>query len=88
MSAAVEVLAIETFDRASHKATAVLRVGAFVLYGVKLIEQFPGSYYLALPQAPQRKGGTGWRAVVDITSPRLLDAMRDAVVAARQGQAS
>jgi hypothetical protein len=81
----IEVLALEAFDRACHKATAVLRVGSFVVYGVKLMEQFPGSYYLALPQAPQRKGGTGWRAVLDVTSPRLLEAMRDAVVAAWRG---
>ena len=88
MSAAVEVLALEAVNRDSLKATAVLRVGAFVLYGVKLIEQFPGSYYLALPQAPQRRGGSGWRATVDVTNPRLLDAMRDAAVAAWRGATS
>jgi hypothetical protein len=39
-----------------------------------------------LLNGPQRKGGTGWRAVVDVTSPRLLDAMRDAVVTAWRGE--
>ena len=82
MSAPVEVLALEAVNRNSHKATAVLRVGAIVIYGVRLIEQHAESHYLALPQAPSRKGGTGWRAVLDVTSPRLLDRMRDAVLVA------
>ena len=82
MSAPVEVMALEVVNRDNLKATAVLRVGGFVRYGVKLIEQHADSYYLALPQAPRRKGGTGWQAVVDVTSPRLLDRMRDAVLAA------
>jgi hypothetical protein len=82
MSAAVEAVSVRAIDRGALKAVVTLRVGAFVLYGVKVLQQGNDEPYMALPQAPVRKGGGGWTAVLDVTSPRLLDRMRDVTLAA------
>jgi hypothetical protein len=82
MTAVVEALAVQAIGKGALKAVVTLRVGAFVLYGVKLLQPDGGAPYMALPQVPVRKGGSGWTAVIDVTSPRLLDRMREVVLQA------
>ena len=87
MSAPIEVIEVRRYEGGgSLKAFAKVKVGCFILHGVKLIQQDGQRPWCALPQTPGRKkadgSGAGWFPVIECTNKAVMDQIRDAVIEA------
>lgn len=78
----IEVLDIRPVNQGSIRAYARIKVGAFAIAGVKIVQQ-PGQRPWV--RLPDRQGTDGrWFPVVTCSSPALESAISEAVLAAWQ----
>jgi DNA-binding cell septation regulator SpoVG len=89
MSAAIPVLEVRPITGCGNlRAFAKVKVGCFVIHGVRVLQQPGQRAWCALPQTPARKkadgSGAGWFSVIEISNRDVLDQLRAAVLDAWQ----
>jgi hypothetical protein len=79
---AVEVLGIRSIGKDALAAVARVRLLRAVEFDVKIFEDEDGKSWIGLPQAPIRRDGTGWKAVLAITDHDIDEELRAKVLTA------
>jgi hypothetical protein len=88
--APVEVISLRrTVNTGALRAIALVKVGPFLLHGVRVIKQDGMPAFVAFPQVPLRKRaddtGTGWAPTIEVADPDLFARIKDVVIRAWGG---
>jgi hypothetical protein len=57
-----------------------VRLGCVEIAGCRVLQQNGGDPWVAMPQAPVRKGGSGWLPMVEITRRDVLAQVNAAIL--------